>query len=204
MTLLTHPKNFTELLNYEDGTDNTYELYEGVLKIVAPESEVNSYIAACLRDALIPFFSRRLVVIQEIYVEVHQFPGMPLNRDPDLIVLHPDHPRLMAEAGKMAVSKDMPPPQLIVEVVSPYPNPLDENFIRDYLQKPQQYAQRGITEYWIIDPHRQLIIVHSDPDPDLCAYRHEATFEGVHMVRSQLPKLSELKLTVAEVLDPDE
>ncbi|MDJ0704411.1 MAG: Uma2 family endonuclease [Leptolyngbyaceae cyanobacterium MO_188.B28] len=202
MTTLTHPKSFQELLDYDDGTDNSYELTEGKLKIVAPESEINAYIASCLRDVLVPFFNRRRVVIQKMYVEVHDFPGMPLNREPDLVVLHPNHPRLMAEAGKMAISADMPPPQLIVEVVSPYPNPLHENFIRDYLQKPQQYAQRGIPEFWIIDPQRKLIEVQSTPDTKRCAYMSQATFEGSDLVRSQLPELSDLQITVQEVLEP--
>ena len=44
-------------------------------------------------------------------------------------------------------------PELVVEVVSP------ESGDRDYNQKPEEYLQFGISEYWIIDPERQLLTV---------------------------------------------
>ena len=161
---ITHPKSFRDLLDYDDGTDYSYELTEGELKIVAPESEINAFIAECLKDQLAPFFGKRLVKIQKIYIEVAPLPKMPLNREPDLVVLHPEHPRLMATSGKMAISNEMPPPPLIGEGVSPYTGPLHRNFTRDYGDKPQQYAIRGVPEYWIIDPQRALIEVHWNPD----------------------------------------
>ena len=204
MTILTHPKSFQELLTYEDGTDYAYELIEGELKIVAPESEINAYIAECFKERLIPFFSRRLVKVQSLYIEVAPLKGMPLNREPDLVVLHPDHPRLMAESksGKMAISNEMPPPLFIAEVVSPYPNGMHKNFARDYCDKPQQYAIRGIPEYWIIDPQRGHIEVNWDPDQSKRCYLMQATFQGVNQMRSQLPELKELRITADEILNP--
>jgi Uma2 family endonuclease len=47
----------------------------------------------------------------------------------------------------------MPPPALVIEVVSPGP----ENRDRDYRYKRTEYAARGISEYWIIDPEMQQI-----------------------------------------------
>ena len=203
MTILSHPKSFQELLEYSDGREFSYELTEGELRIVAPESEVNSYIADCLRERLIPFFTRRLVKIQEIYVEVAPLPGMPLNRDPDLVVLTPEHPGLMSASGKMAIAATMPPPLLIAEVVSPYSGPMDPNFARDYSDKPQQYAIRGVPEYWIIDPQRSLIEVNWDPDQSKRVYIGQATFKGGDLVRSQLEELASLKVTAADILEPD-
>jgi Uma2 family endonuclease len=52
----------------------------------------------------------------------------------------------------------MPPPALVVEVVSPG-EPGTPNYDRDYVDKPKEYADRGIPEYWIIDPERQVILV---------------------------------------------
>ncbi len=40
----------------------------------------------------------------------------------------------------------MPPPLLVVEVVSPNQEK------RDYRYKRTEYAARGIAEYWIVDP----------------------------------------------------
>jgi Uma2 family endonuclease len=46
------------------------------------------------------------------------------------------------------ITREMPPPRLVVEVVSPGKKDRD----RDYIAKRQQYAERGIPEYWLIDP----------------------------------------------------
>jgi len=46
----------------------------------------------------------------------------------------------------------MPPPQLVVEVVSPG----RENADLDYRYKRSEYAARGIAEYWIVDPSASL------------------------------------------------
>jgi Uma2 family endonuclease len=47
----------------------------------------------------------------------------------------------------------MPPPALVVEVVSPG----QVNRERDYRYKHTEYAARGISEYWIVDPELQQI-----------------------------------------------
>ena len=49
----------------------------------------------------------------------------------------------------------MPPPVLVVEVVSPGP----QNRDRDYRYKRTEYAARGIAEYWIVDPELQQVTV---------------------------------------------
>lgn len=50
---------------------------------------------------------------------------------------------------------DMPPPQLVVEVVSPG----KKNRDRDYRYKRSQYQARGISEYWIVDPIEEKVTV---------------------------------------------
>jgi len=47
----------------------------------------------------------------------------------------------------------MPPPSLVVEVVSPK----QEN--RDYRYKRTEYAGRHIPEYWIVDPIGQKVTI---------------------------------------------
>jgi Uma2 family endonuclease len=49
----------------------------------------------------------------------------------------------------------MPPPVLVIEVVSPG----QQNRDRDYRFKRTEYAARGINEYWIIDPEMQQVTV---------------------------------------------
>jgi len=49
---------FEEYLKYDDGTDNRYELVNGNLVKVPPESENNNWIALWLRDELIAFVGK--------------------------------------------------------------------------------------------------------------------------------------------------
>jgi Uma2 family endonuclease len=46
----------------------------------------------------------------------------------------------------------------LAEVVSPGDEG-SENYQRDYVEKPLQYAAIGVPEYWIIDPDRDVILV---------------------------------------------
>jgi Uma2 family endonuclease len=56
---------------------------------------------------------------------------------------------------RLTITLNMLPPQLVVEVVSPGQVSRE----RDYYHKRNQYAARGIPEYWIIDPEAQTIMV---------------------------------------------
>ncbi|WP_445301235.1 MULTISPECIES: Uma2 family endonuclease [unclassified Microcoleus] len=79
--------------------------------------------------------------------------GDSANRYPDLVVLRPEH--ILLTATRLTITLDMPPPQLVVEVVSPGRVGRD----RDYISKRDQYAARGIPEYWIVDPQEQIVAV---------------------------------------------
>ena len=56
---------------------------------------------------------------------------------------------------RMTITLDMPPPRLIVEVVSPG----KPNRGRDYLRKRAQYDAIGIPEYLIVDPQEGVVIL---------------------------------------------
>lgn len=56
---------------------------------------------------------------------------------------------------RATITRDMPPPQLAIEVVSLG----QENINRDYRYKRSEYAARGISEYWIVDPIKQQVAV---------------------------------------------
>lgn len=49
----------------------------------------------------------------------------------------------------------MEAPLLVIEAVSPG----EENRGRDYTDKREQYRDRGIPEYWLLDPDRQIVTV---------------------------------------------
>ncbi|MGB3559020.1 MAG: hypothetical protein WBG66_06520 [Geitlerinemataceae cyanobacterium] len=51
-----------------------------------------------------------------------------------------------------------PAPWMAIEIVSPG-KPGEENYDRDYVEKRRESAERGIPEYGIIDPSRQVVLV---------------------------------------------
>ena len=52
----------------------------------------------------------------------------------------------------------MPVPDLVVEVVSSSDTD-PKSRQRDYVEKRQEYAERGVPEYWIIDPVAEGVCV---------------------------------------------
>ncbi|MDY7012694.1 MAG: Uma2 family endonuclease [Cyanobacteriota bacterium] len=148
----TQPKKltFSEYLEYEDNTDNRYELIDGELIPLPPESGLNSSIANYLFFVLVSAGVPLPLVHPhscEVQVPILQ-PGDAANRYLDLIVLLQEHWDLTQ--NRLTITLDMPPPRLVVEVVSPG----KINRERDYTRKRAQYAAREIPEYWIIDPFK--------------------------------------------------
>ncbi|NES23245.1 MAG: Uma2 family endonuclease [Symploca sp. SIO3E6] len=190
MTYTPVKLTFEQYLEYDNGTDNRYELFEGELVEVPPESELNGWIAEWLRDELVTFIKRRLIRVNSYELQVQ---GNPQNRYPDLVVLRQEHLELTKK--RQTITLNMVPPQLVVEVVSPYRNQKDDNYQRDYVEKRQQYEQLGIGEYWIIDPQAKLVTVLL-----LVGGRYQATeFSGKQQIVSRI--CPQLKLTVAQVFE---
>ena len=159
MTQAIQPKSkftFEEYLAYDDGTDNRYELVDGELIALPPESGKNVRIAQHLCFNLLRAGLVQLDLIHlhscEIQVPVLQ-PGQSENRHPDLVVLREEH-RVLTQR-QLAIKHNMPAPVLVVEVVSPG----KVNRERDYIEKREQYAARSIPEYWLLDPQDQVVIV---------------------------------------------
>jgi Uma2 family endonuclease len=151
MTVATQKMTLAEFLAYDDGTDKFYELERGEIISMPFESEINRRISIFLliyfNQQGIP--SYRLTMKTEVAVS-----GARVSvRVPDLVVLSEELATVMAGATRSIVLMDMPPPELVVEVVSPK----QEN--RDYRYKRSEYAARGISEYWIIDPIQAKITV---------------------------------------------
>lgn len=146
---------FTSLedyLNYDDGTDRRYELVNGELIELPAESDLNVQIAGFLfvmLSQLIPYY--RLRRGTEIAVSSRTV----TSRYPDLIVLTEALLASLEGATRSVVTLDMPAPALVVEIVSPG----ETNHERDYVAKRSEYAERGIPEYWLIDPEANLVTV---------------------------------------------
>ena len=142
-----------EFLNYDQDTDTGYELEDGRLLLMPTESEINRRIACFLFAYFLQLgvsFSR-LTMKTELVV----MGSRTTVRVPDLMVLTETLAQVMEGASRSLITIDMPPPEMVVEVVSPG----QENQQRDYRYKRSQYQARGIPEYWIIDPIQQQITV---------------------------------------------
>lgn len=182
---------FEQYLEYDDGTDNRYELCDGELIPMPPESKRNIWMSLWLMYELAQMVDRRLVFPTNC-CEL-QVIGKTQNRFPDLVVIREEH--FTQPEKRFTITLDMAPPQLVVEVVSPYRNQKDDNYQRDYVDKVHQYQERGIPEYWIVDPQAQLVTVLV-----LVNGKYQATeFSGNQRIVSQI--FPELGLTAAQVLE---
>jgi len=185
-----------EFINYDDGRDARYELEDGRLLFIPCESDVNRRIAMFLLAYFIGLgisFSR-LTVKTEVAVSGTRSSV----RLPDLMVLTEELVQALEGASRSMVKPDMPPPQLVVEVVSPG----QENADRDYRYKRSQYQARGIAEYWIVDPIQEQIIVLSL----VKGLYEEAVFAGDDAIASALlsDRWQESPLTAKQVLQAEE
>ena len=178
---------FEEYLTYDDGTDKRYELVNGELVFMPPESRLNERIVMWLLTQLlylVPF--DRLSLRTEIVVSGFR----ATTRIPDLMVLSEDLVGAMEGATRSTVTLDLPPPILVVEVVSPG----KENQERDYRYKRSEYAARGIAEYWIVDPIEQKVTVLEL----VKGLYEEKEYRGSDGIVS--PTFSSLQLTAEQVL----
>jgi Uma2 family endonuclease len=153
-------KSYQEYLASALLPDGNFRLLSnGEVIELPPEDEENAFIADELAERLKRLVkNRRLVKSASTELQVHPVGDRRVNREPDLIVLRPEHLELMADLKKNAILFGMPAPAFVAEVVSPGSETSD-NYRRDYEWKRQQYEWWAIPEYWIIDRHRQQVVV---------------------------------------------
>ncbi len=180
-------QSFEEYLSYDDGTDKLYELFNGELIEVPPESGTNVQIANRLFLSFALLLGTNRVRGHGLELEVN---GEPRNRYPDLTILREEHIQQLAKRNTIRLT--MSPPLLVIEVVSPGELQRD----RDYIAKRVQYQDCGIPEYWIIDPDAQTILVLELKENN---YTEVGSFSGEEQIIS--PQFTELNLTAAQIFD---
>lgn len=142
-----------EYLVYDDGTDKSYELVDGELVEMPPESPENSALGRFLLFELAKDVPLILLAYKDTEIEVT---GRRARcRLPDLIVHSEESHAALAGATRGTITRDMPPPAVVIEIVSPG----STNRARDYRYKHTEYAARGIAEYWIVDPEMRQITI---------------------------------------------
>jgi Uma2 family endonuclease len=179
-------QSFEEYLAYDDGTDYLYELFNGELITVPPESGKNVQIATFLLLQFALLVGYRRVRGHGLELEVR---GEPKNRYPDLTILREEHIQLLARRNTIRLF--MSPPLLVVEVVSGGELQRD----RDYIAKRLQYQDCGIPEYWLVDPNTQNVLVLELKDS---IYIESGNFGTGERILS--PQFPELNVTVTQLL----
>lgn len=182
---------FEEYLDYDDGTEIRYELENGVLLEMPPESPLNLAIVRFLIVELAKHLSLSLIAHN---TEVEVSGRRATCRLPDLLVHSEESLAALAGTTRATITQAMPPPALAIEVVSPGAT----NRVRDYRYKHTEYAARGIAEYWIIDPQEQLIVVCQWVDGQY----EDRVFRGTERLQSQV--VPPLQLTVEQILTAGE
>lgn len=187
MTTVTKKLTLEEYLAYDHGTDTKYELVDGELVEMPPESDKNNLISLYLLSEFLKFVPIQLIRHKDTEIVVTG--NRTRVRLPDLMILT-EELFVALGGGRATITQDLPSPALVVEVVSP--GKVNED--RDYRYKRSEYAARGIPEYWIIDPGKEQVTLLTLID----GLYEETVFQGRSRIASAT--FPNLKLTAAQVL----
>ncbi|BCL33801.1 Uma2 family endonuclease [Nostoc sp. MS1] len=188
MTITVNRLTLKEYLAYDDGTDIRYELVDGELVEMPPETDRNNLISLYLLTQFLKFVPIQLIRHKDTELVVTG--NRTRVRLPDLMILTQDLLEALA-LGRATITSDMPSPALVVEVVSP--GKVNED--RDYRYKRSEYAARGIPEYWIVDPDKAKITLLTLVD----GLYEETVFQGTDAIISTIFPM--LDLTAAQILN---
>jgi Uma2 family endonuclease len=170
--------------------EGNYELVDGVIVEMGAENLQNVEIASFLFSVLLQFVPYYLL---HRGTEIAVSSRFVTSRFPDLMVLTEETRAAMKRNQRSLITPDMPAPMLVIEIVSPG-EPGSSNYNRDYLEKPQEYAERGIFEFWVVDPSRTVVLVLA-----LVGNTYKAVeFRGNDRIQS--PAFKDLNLTAHQVL----
>ncbi|MEX0267731.1 Uma2 family endonuclease [Leptolyngbyaceae cyanobacterium UHCC 1019] len=176
-----------EYLAYDDGTDTRYELVNGELVEMPPESQGNCDLARFLLIELLKLFPLPLLAYKDLEIEVT---GRRAKcRLPDLVVHTEESRAALIDSKRNILTRDLPPPALVIEIVSPG----STNRTRDYRHKRTEYAAREILEYWIVDPETWQITVYQWVEGQY----EDTVFVGENQLRS--PFIPTWQLTIDQI-----
>ena len=136
-------------LDYNDGTDTRYELFDGALVAMAQPKGRHGAIAEFLNDEFRAEIRRlgREWTSKQMAIALQSPRGgrWDTARIPDIMVLPLDQWRSMRDKQAIVRLND-PPPILVVEIVS------ESTLSTDYRAKRVEYNVLEIPEYWVVDP----------------------------------------------------
>ncbi len=182
--------SFEEYLTADvsDLPEERCEYWDGELVPVMTESLGNGTIATFILLMLVAIDIPFELIRHNCEVEVI---GKPQSRIPDLTIIDEIHVTLLKK--RATITRKMPPPKLVLEVVSPGTE-TSENYRRDYEAKRNQYAEIGIPEYWLVDPDRSIVLIGNLINGE---YQFKTFRKNQAIVSSTFPDLT---LTAAQIL----
>lgn len=145
----TAPLTTDQFLEWSKALEHPYELVDGIPTRMTPERYLNTLIARYLARKLESIFNFEQLAFS---VEIEVRPGN--TRIPDLCVVSEDTAKALIEQSRAIIRLGMEPPLIAVEVVSP------SSGDRDNTTKLAEYAEIGISEYWIIDPDKEAAKIY--------------------------------------------
>jgi Uma2 family endonuclease len=176
--------SFEEYLQYNDDTDNCYELFDGELILMNPPTGLHALIIFAISEMLMTEIRRQnlpWIALQMFGVRT----AWRRSRLPDLCVTTLERANELREVSAVLDSGAL----LVIEVVSP------DSVKTDYRYKRTEYAAAGIPEYWIIDPILNKVSILQLVD----GLYEETTYQGDEILRS--PLLPELSVTANQILN---
>ena len=183
-----------EFLTYDDGTEMRYELVDGVLVEMSLGTGKHSGVIRRLAKRLEAQAEQKgtdWIAIQGLVGIETEVPGEHDQvRIPDVTVMSEAQWNVIEERpGSATIFQNEPAPIVVVEVLSP------STKSTDLTDKRTEYAVRGISEYWIINPKSGDIKVLRLENG---SFGEVGVFQGEEPIVS--PTFPELKLTAAQVL----
>lgn len=133
-----------QYLKLTNQTNRLIEFTDGVIEVLPMPTKRHQAISLFLLLSLLAFVRPRGGAVYYAPLRIEVRPGK--FREPDLLlVTNADDPRAQDEFWLGA--------DFVVEIVSP------DNLKRDTEEKPLDYAEAGIPEYWIVNPLTDTITV---------------------------------------------
>ena len=187
VTTSTKKISFEEYLSYDDGTNKRFELVDGQLVEMPPASFLHSDIIDFIADLFKAIAREHKLDIKVKTGDVGIRTGLNSARIPDIAVIDSQIWQSYRRDQCAVIEDNL---MLAVEVVSPGAEQIE----RDYIEKVAEYQERGISEYWIVDPIEQKITILV---LDKGSYS-KTVFSGNNEIASS--NFPQLKVTVKEIL----
>ncbi|MEL6259507.1 MAG: Uma2 family endonuclease [Cyanobacteria bacterium J06626_6] len=192
MTVAPNKFTFEEYLSYADGTDVRYELVNGELVTMGIGTGLHGAILKLLEqvfDNEIARLGLELVALQAaVGVRSPRRGRWDTSRIPDISIIRSSQWQALRKKEAI-IELSEPPPELVVEVVSP------STRRTDYRTKRAEYMVLGISEYWIVDPEKAKVTLLTLVDD----WYEAAEYIGKKKMLSVC--FPELRLSASEILE---